>query len=51
MQFGGWFTKGFGESGLKDKLGDKPQLVNDFLKFEGNAQSLRLVAKLQILAD
>ncbi|MEQ1897457.1 MAG: dGTP triphosphohydrolase [Vicinamibacterales bacterium] len=27
------------------------ELAQDFLKFEGNAQSLRLVAKLQILAD
>ena len=27
------------------------QQTQDFLKFEGNAQSLRLVAKLQILAD
>jgi dGTPase len=27
------------------------QLRNDFLRFEGNAQTLRLVSKLQILAD
>ncbi len=27
------------------------QHIHDFLRFEGNAQSLRLVAKLQILAD
>lgn len=30
---------------------DKSQVTNDFRKFEGNAQSLRLVGKLQILAD
>lgn len=29
----------------------KKQLRNDFLKFEGNAQTLRLVSKLQILSD
>lgn len=46
-----WFHGKLGEEDLKSKLGDRPQLVQDFLKFEGNAQSLRLVAKLQILAD
>jgi dGTPase len=29
----------------------KTQLKNDFLKFEGNAQTIRLVSKLQILSD
>jgi dGTPase len=29
----------------------KKQLKNDFLKFEGNAQTIRLVSKLQILSD
>ncbi|MFC1738663.1 dGTP triphosphohydrolase [Planctomycetota bacterium] len=29
----------------------KKQLKNDFLKFEGNAQTLRLISKLQILSD
>jgi dGTPase len=29
----------------------KKQLKNDFLKFEGNAHTLRLVSKLQILSD
>ncbi len=29
----------------------KEQLIQDFLLFEGNAQSLRLVATLQVLAD
>ena len=33
------------------QLKNNQQLVNDFLKFDGNAQTLRLVAKLQILAD
>src|SRR5262249_35143644 len=46
-----WFRDKFGEKGLRDQLGDRPQAIHDFLKFEGNAQSLRLVAKLQILAD
>lgn len=29
----------------------KDQLKNDFLKFQGNAQTLRLVSKLQVLSD
>ena len=33
------------------KLLKDQQQTQDFLKFEGNAQSLRLVSKLQILAD
>ena len=45
-----WFKNRFGESGLRDILKDD-QLIQDFLKFDGNAQSLRLVSKLQILAD
>ncbi len=45
-----WFKKKFGEKALTDRL-NEPQRVQDFLKFEGNAQTLRLVAKLQILAD
>ena len=36
------FTKDFENS---------EQLKNDFLKFEGNAQTIRLISKLQILAD
>ena len=32
-------------------LGNKQQLVSDFRLFEGNAQALRLLTKLQILAD
>lgn len=36
---------------LRSMLKNKDQLVQDFVKFEGNAQSLRLLTKLQILAD
>jgi dGTPase len=32
-------------------LGNREQLVSDFRNFEGNAQALRLLTKLQILAD
>lgn len=46
-----WFATRFGENGLGGEFGENSQLVQDFLKFEGNAQSLRLVSKLQILAD
>ncbi len=46
-----WFSTRFGEKGLGGEFGENSQLVQDFLKFEGNAQSLRLVSKLQILAD
>ena len=46
-----WFQKCFGAKKLKDALDGRGQLVQDFLKFDGNAQSLRLLTKLQILAD
>jgi dGTPase len=46
-----WFANYQGVAKLAQYLQDEQQLVQDFLKFEGNAQSLRLVAKLQILAD
>ena len=46
-----WFKNNMGECTLRKLLTYKEQLVQDFLKFEGNAQSLRLVTKLQILAD
>lgn len=46
-----WFAATFGEEGLRERLDGNEQLVQDFLKFEGNAQTLRLVAKLQVLAD
>ncbi len=32
-------------------LDNGEQLKNDFLKFEGNAQTIRLISKLQVLAD
>jgi dGTPase len=46
-----WFENRFGESGLGGALHGNRQLVQDFLQFGGNAQSLRLLTKLQILAD
>ena len=46
-----WFKESIGEAELRKRLGNDEQLVHDFLLFEGNAQTLRLVAKLQILAD
>lgn len=36
---------------LYSLLDERSDLVHDFLKFDGNAQTLRLVTKLQILAD
>ena len=39
----------FFEFGSKPKKAE--QLKNDFLKFEGNAQTIRLISKLQVLAD
>ncbi len=46
-----WFADRFNESGLGKLLRGDRQLVQDFLQFGGNAQSLRLLTKLQILAD
>lgn len=46
-----WFALKFPNGELKRKLDGNEQLTQDFLRFEGNAQSLRLVSKLQILAD
>lgn len=46
-----WFQTRFEEKELRRMLGDDEQRLQDFLKFEGNAQSLRLLTKLQILAD
>lgn len=34
-----------------DDLDNVEQLKNDFMKFEGNAQTIRLISKLQVLAD
>lgn len=45
-----WFKREDREKLLRKSLKDEQQ-IQDFLKFEGNAQSLRLVATLQVLAD
>ena len=45
-----WFRRPEREKCLQTSL-EGEQQIQDFLKFEGNAQSLRLVATLQILAD
>jgi dGTPase len=42
--------EGTGEPG-KDGLYGNSQYANDFLKWEGNAQTLRLISRLQVLAD
>ncbi|WP_223639331.1 dGTP triphosphohydrolase [Corallococcus sp. EGB] len=49
-----WFKKNFGETGqglFPGTEGRDGQLRNDFLLFEGNAQTLRIVSRLQLLAD
>ncbi len=46
-----WFKKDITEGELCKLLEERDELVNDFLLFEGNAQTLRIVAKLQVLAD
>lgn len=46
-----WFGSERGKEAIESLPADRPQLTQDFLNFEGNAQSLRLVAKLQILSD
>lgn len=46
----GWFKKR-GEAKLREELKGDEQRVQDLLQFEGNAQTLRLVSKLQLLAD
>jgi dGTPase len=46
-----WFKKSFKEGKLSELLMGREELVQDFLQFEGNAQTLRIVAKLQVLAD
>lgn len=45
-----WFTQNDREKQLRETLKSEQQ-IQDFLNFEGNAQSLRLVATLQVLAD
>ena len=47
---GAWFRRPERERCLRISL-ENEQQIQDFLKFEGNAQTLRLVAKLQVLAD
>src|SRR5947209_12013932 len=46
-----WFRKNITEGELRKLLDNREELVRDFLLFEGNAQTLRIVAKLQVLAD
>lgn len=46
-----WFEKTITENELKRRLGGNDQQIQDFLRFEGNAQTIRLVSKLQILVD
>lgn len=46
-----WFRKNVTEAELRKLLDNRDELVKDFLLFEGNAQTLRIVAKLQVLAD
>lgn len=45
-----WFKKR-GAARLREELNGDEQRVQDLLQFEGNAQTLRLLSKLQILAD
>jgi dGTPase len=45
-----WFKREERQQFLRESLKSEQQ-IQDFLKFEGNAQSLRLVATLQVLAD
>lgn len=45
-----WFKTRFGVEELRKML-ESGQQIQDFLNFEGNAQTLRLVVKLQVLAD
>jgi dGTPase len=45
-----WFQRKDHAEELKIHLSSEQQ-IQDFLRFEGNAQSLRLVATLQVLAD
>ena len=45
-----WFQRKENQDFLRLNL-KSPQQIQDFVNFEGNAQSLRLVATLQVLAD
>jgi dGTPase len=46
-----WFKERLKGSSIWQNHKKKEQLKQDFLNFEGNAQSLRLLTKLQILVD
>lgn len=46
-----WFKNHISKEDLVHKFDGHEQCAEDFYNFEGNAQSLRLVTKLQILAD
>lgn len=46
-----WFDVTLKKEKLRELLQNREELVQDFLQFEGNAQTLRIVAKLQVLAD
>lgn len=46
-----WFQQECGKELVATLRDKKEQFGQDFLKFEGNAQSLRLVATLHVLAD
>lgn len=49
-----WFSrkeKGEGFWDFKGYKGEEKQLKNDFLKFQGNAQTIRLISRLQVLCD
>lgn len=44
-----WFKDWFEDEKNKDELNE--QQISDFINFEGNAQTLRIVSKLQLLND
>jgi len=46
-----WFNENFTEQELRELLDGHEQCVLDFLNFDGNAQTLRLLSKLQVLSD
>jgi dGTPase len=46
-----WFHQKAGSDFFASLGGEDSQLSQDFLRFEGNAQTLRLVSKLQLLSD
>ena len=46
-----WFRAATSREPAVSELASSEQLRQDFLKFEGNAQTIRLVGKLQVLAD